>query len=32
MKYIEAEYFHVDAFAEKPFEGNPASICFMSTK
>lgn len=32
MRNIVAEYFHVDAFAEKPFEGNPASVCFMSTK
>lgn len=27
----EAEFFQVDAFSAKPFSGNPAAICFMST-
>lgn len=31
MQDIEAKYFHVDAFADKPFSGNPASVCFMPT-
>lgn len=26
-----AEFFQVDAFSERPFGGNPAAICFMST-
>lgn len=31
MSNIEAKYFHVDTFTEKPFAGNPASVCFLST-
>lgn len=32
MQNVEGKYFHVDAFADKPFTGNPASVCFLSTQ
>lgn len=31
MQKIEAKYFHVDAFTENPFKGNPAAVCLLPT-
>jgi PhzF family phenazine biosynthesis protein len=31
LQNIKTKYFHVDAFTEKPFGGNPAAVCFLST-
>src|SRR2546422_5958697 len=28
-KAVTIPIFHVDAFAEKPFEGNPAAVCLL---
>src|SRR5206468_12500462 len=28
-KVVTIPIFHVDAFAEKPFEGNPAAVCLL---
>lgn len=31
MQSLNASYYHIDAFTEKPFGGNPAAVCFMPT-
>ena len=31
MIETKARYFQVDAFTDRPFGGNPAAVCFMST-
>jgi len=30
METIKAPIFHVDAFADRPFTGNPAAVCLLS--
>ncbi len=29
-RLLTAPVFHVDAFAQRPFEGNPAAVCLPS--